>query len=78
MALAASRQPIFPLIDEWPARKIAMRNGFLVTGTLGIPDQAALRKLVVFSQAIDKLKATSFRYPALLVERLLAEHARSI
>jgi predicted nucleic acid-binding protein len=38
LAIAASRQPIFLLIDEWPARKIAMRKGFPVTGTLGVLD----------------------------------------
>jgi predicted nucleic acid-binding protein len=75
LALAAGRQPIFLLIDEWPARNIALRKGFLVTGTLGILDQAARRNLIVFAEAIGKLKKTSFRYPAAIVERLLAEHA---
>ena len=74
LALAASRQPIFLLIDDWPARNIAIRKGFLVTGTLGVLDQAARRKLIVFAEAIGKLKGTSFRYPAAVVERLLAEH----
>ncbi|HME08438.1 MAG TPA: DUF3368 domain-containing protein [Bryobacteraceae bacterium] len=78
LALAASRQPIFLLIDEWPARGIAIRKGFLVTGTLGVLDQAASRKLISFAEAIGKLKSTSFRYPAALVERLLAEHDPSI
>jgi predicted nucleic acid-binding protein len=74
LALAASRQPIFLLIDEWPARSIAIRKGFLVIGTLGVLDQAARRKLISFAEAIDKLKRTSFRYPSSIVERLLAEH----
>jgi len=74
LALAASRQPIFVLIDEWPARKIAIKKGFFVVGTLGVLDQAARRKLISFADAIDKLKRTSFRYPSSLVERLLAEH----
>jgi predicted nucleic acid-binding protein len=74
LALAASRQPIFLLLDEWPARNIAIRKGFLVTGTLGVLDQAAHRKLISFAEAIDKLKRTSFRYPSALVERLLAQH----
>jgi predicted nucleic acid-binding protein len=75
LALAASRQPIFLLVDEWPARSIAISKGFLVVGTLGILDQAAHRNLVSFAEAIDKLKKTSFRYPPSLVQRLLAEHA---
>ena len=49
LALAASRQPVFLLIDEWPARHIAIRKGFLVTGTLGVLDQAAHRKLISFA-----------------------------
>ncbi|MFN0165620.1 MAG: DUF3368 domain-containing protein [Bryobacteraceae bacterium] len=51
-----------------------MRKGLLVTGTLGVLDHAARRKLISFVDAINKLKTTSFRYPASLVERLLAEH----
>jgi|SRR5580704_14390630 predicted nucleic acid-binding protein len=74
LALAASRQPIFLLMDEWPARRIAIKKGYLVVGTLGILDQAAHRKLLSFADAIEKLKRTSFRYPAALVQRLLAEH----
>jgi len=78
LALAASRQPIFLLMDEWPARNIAIRKGLLVTGTLGILDQAGRRGLIQFAEAIDKLKLTSFRYPKALVDRLLAEHCSRI
>lgn len=74
LALATSLHPVFLLIDEWAARNIAIKKGFPVTGTLGILDQAAQRKLLAFGAAIDKLKQTSFRYPSALVERLLAEH----
>ncbi len=74
LALAASLQPIFLLMDEWPGRSIAIQRGLPVTGTLGILDQAARRKLISFAKAIEKLKLTSFRYPSLLVERLLREH----
>ena len=74
LALAAGRQPIVLLVDEWPARNIASKKGFRVTGTIGVLDQAALQKLTSFAEAIDKLKRTSFRYPASLVERLLVEH----
>jgi len=75
IALAASRGLSILLIDEWPARRIAVRKGFRVTGTLGILDEAAHRKLVSLPEAVGKLKATSFRYPAGLVEKLLAQHA---
>ena len=78
LAVAAIRQPIFLLIDEWPARAIAIKKGLLVTGTLGILDQLARRKLIDFSDAIERLKATSFRYPPALVERLLTQHASAL
>jgi len=52
LALAASRQPIFLLVDEWRARTIAIRKGFPVTGTLGVLDQAAHQKLILFSAAL--------------------------
>ena len=74
LALASTRQPIFLLIDEWAARTLAEHRGFLVTGTLGVLDQAARRNLISFAEAIEKLQKTSFRYPRALVERLLEEH----
>ena len=43
LAVAASRQPIFLLIDEWPSRRLAISKGFPVTGALGILDHAAKR-----------------------------------
>ena len=76
LALASTRQPIFLLIDEWAARTAAEHRGFLVTGTLGVLDQAARRNLILFAEAIAKLQKTSFRYPKPLVERLLEEHAQ--
>lgn len=76
LAVAAARQPVFLLIDEWAARTLAQGRGFLVTGTLGVLDLAARRNLVCLADAIAKLRRTSFRYPKRLVDELLAEHAR--
>jgi predicted nucleic acid-binding protein len=53
LALAASRQPIFILIDDWPGRRIAVKKGFPVIGTLGVLDQAARRKLISFADAVE-------------------------
>jgi len=43
-------------------------------GTLGKLDHAARAKLLRFEDAIAVLRATNFRYPADVVDRLLAEH----
>ena len=74
LALAAVHQPIVLLVDERPARQRALRQGFSVTGTLGVLDQAAHRNLISFAAAIENLKRTTFRYPRRLVEALLAQH----
>jgi predicted nucleic acid-binding protein len=44
-----------------------------VAGTLGILDEAARQGLVDLAAAVEKLKATTFRYPQSLVAELLAE-----
>jgi predicted nucleic acid-binding protein len=55
------------LLDEKPARRVAVDRGLRITGTLGILGEAASRGLVDLAVAIDRLRQTSFRYsPALL------------
>lgn len=49
--------------------------GLPVTGTLGVLDEAARRKLISLPDAINRLKVTSFRYPKAIVEQLLTEDA---
>jgi predicted nucleic acid-binding protein len=75
LALAA-RQPSILLIDERAGAGIARAQGFPVTGTLGVLDEAARRQLISLPKAIERLKRTSFRYPKAVVERLLEEDAR--
>lgn len=74
LALAAAHQPIVLLVDERPARQRALKQGFRVTGTLGVLDQAGHRNLISFAAAIENLKRTTFRYPRRLVDSLLAQH----
>ena len=74
LALAQCHQPILLLVDEWAARNIALKKGFPLVGTLGVLDEAARLKLISFANAIRELKRTSFRYPASIVDCLLAEH----
>ena len=61
------------LIDERAGCSIAKQNSIRVTGTLGVLDEAARRQLILLSEAAELLKKTSFRYPAAIVNRLLAE-----
>ena len=60
-------------MDERAGVGVARKNGFRVTGTLGILDEAARQGLLDFATAAEKLKATTFRYPQSLVAELLAE-----
>lgn len=62
-------------MDERVGTKIARAQGFAVTGTLGVLDEAALRQLISLPEVIGRLKRTSFRYPKAVVERLLEEDA---
>lgn len=73
LALAAARQPSVLLIDERAGVEIARANGFSVTGTLGVLDEAARRNLISLPQVMERLKQTSFRYPKSVVQRLLEE-----
>lgn len=47
--------------------------GMEVTGTLGILDLAAKRKLIDLRDAIERLKQTNFRYRKGMIERLRAQ-----
>jgi hypothetical protein len=76
IALAIDLRPAAVLIDERAGSAIARELGLPVTGTLGVLDEAARRKLISLPDAIDRLKRTSFRYPRSIVARLLEEDAR--
>ncbi len=49
------------VLDEKSARCIATGRGLPITGTLGILSEAAARRLVHLTTAIDRLSATNFR-----------------
>ena len=76
IALATANQPSLLLIDERAGTAIARSLGLSVTGTLGVLDEAARRKLISLPDAMSRLKQTSFRYPKAIVQRLLDEDAR--
>ena len=75
LALATSHQPSILLIDERAGSAIARGLGLSITGTLGVLDEAARRKLISLPAAINRLKQTSFRYPKAIVAKLLEEDA---
>jgi predicted nucleic acid-binding protein len=76
LALATVRRPSVLLMDERAGSAIARGLGLSVIGTLGVLDEAARQKLISLPGAIDRLKRTSFRYPKVIVARLLEEDAR--
>ena len=52
-------------MDERAGTGIARTQGFQVSGTLGVLDEAAQRQLISLADAIKRLKRTSFRYQKL-------------
>ena len=64
------------LMDDRAGVAVARRQGFAVTGTLGVLDLAARRGLIELSAAIERLKATNFRYRPEILDALLAQHAK--
>ena len=64
------------VIDDRDGVDLARSRGLAVTGTLGILDLAATRGLIRLSEAVERLKGTSFRYPPDLLNALLARHSR--
>ncbi len=73
ITLALSLHADLILIDERKGTNVALRKGFEVTGTLGILQLAARRKLVNLADAFAHLKRTSFRYRQELMDELLRE-----
>lgn len=74
IALGIALKADLLLIDERRGYAAAVNKGLEVTGTLGILDLAAKRKLVDLRDAIARLKKTNFRYRKELIEGLLAQH----
>jgi predicted nucleic acid-binding protein len=50
-------------MDERVGVGVARRNGLRATGTLGILDEAVRQGWLDLAIAIEKLRATTFRYP---------------
>jgi predicted nucleic acid-binding protein len=59
-------------MDDRDGVAAARSQGFAVTATLGILDLAARRDLIRLDEALERLKATSFRCGPGIVDALLA------
>jgi hypothetical protein len=78
LALARTLSAELVLMDDRVGVAVAQRQGFTVTGTLGVLDLAAQRGLVDLADAFARLRATSFRYPPEMMDALLASIAKGI
>jgi len=59
------------LIDDRKGASVARTKGFEITGTLGVLDLAARRRLIDLKDALDRLKSTNFRYRQAIMDQLL-------
>jgi len=61
-------------VDDRKAVRAAIARGLGVTGTLGILRLAAEQGRIDIRQAVERLKATNFRYRAEMLEGLLERY----
>jgi predicted nucleic acid-binding protein len=59
------------VLDEKAARRVAATRGLKVTGTLGILKEASERGLIDLTEAIARLRQTTFRASPRLIQNLL-------
>ena len=74
LALAHALKADLILMDDRAAVAVARRQGFAVTGTLGVLDLAARRGLIDLAMAFARLKTTNFRYRPEIMDELLQAH----
>ena len=71
IALAIELHADLLLMDDREGVIAARREGFAVTGTLGVLTLAADRRLINLPEAFDRLKQTNFRYRQEILDELL-------
>lgn len=76
IALAVFLHADMVLMDERKGVKYARNQGLRVTGTLGLLDFAAQAGFVDFTEAVRRLRLTTFRSPEVLLEAMLRKHRR--
>ena len=62
------------LCDDRDARPAAQSRNIHVVGTLGVPVEAAQRRMLDLPDALRRLRRTNFRITEALVQQVLREH----
>lgn len=65
------RPDVLLMIDDRDGRREAARRGIPTTGTLGVLNDAAERRMIDLAQALNRLSRTTFRAAPLLIRELL-------
>lgn len=76
LLLAERLQADAVLLDEWMAREIASQRGLSIIGLIGVLNGAAAQGLIDVAQAVDRLRATSFRASPALYRWLLEQERK--
>ena len=76
IALGLSLAAGLILIDDRRSAAVARHKGFEVTGTLGILDLGARRRMVDLADALARLLTTNFRRREELLDALLRQHRK--
>ena len=71
IALARELNAAQLLVDDRVARRVATERGLSITGTLGILELAAERRLLELPNALQRLLQTNFRIDAELIRHAL-------
>ncbi len=74
IALAMAVDAVMVLMDDRVGVAAARVQGLAATGTLGVLERAAARRMIDLPLAPTCLKATNFRYRPQLLEIMLARH----
>lgn len=76
ISLAVEMQADLILMDDRPGRKAADAQQLIVTGTLGVLEQAAGQGLIDLAEALERLQQTNFRAAPELLSALLARFSK--
>ncbi len=76
IALALELYADVVLMDDEEGTFAARAKGFEVTGTLGVLQRAARRRIITLDNAFDQLKRTNFRFRQDIMDAILAEQQR--
>ncbi len=77
ISLAKEHAGSLLIIDEVKGRAAAALHGILITGTLGILEEASRRNLLDFEDVVKKLTATNFRASKSILAAALARVRKS-